>query len=277
MSEHQYPSGELSKHGHSGERFGRDLPLELVRHSLRRQKRRSRQPAIRAPWNKYIGRSNKAILVAAHTTYHTINFLYMAARIMATTRLRKTFHYPTEDDSDPDELDEQDQESLIADIQARDSSTNDFYRRAFLPLPLLSLLLYVPSIFAPTSSRAVLVALLSLTSLAGSAYIIYYLPLAKEDVKGKRPVYKGDSRGPVERYIVVLNAALAAFLATVAVLSWRRALVDDFWRGILPGGLSIIICYLETRPLTSLLQPFSLSSCSPAVKCCPLISQHWSA
>lgn len=158
---------------------------------------------------------------------------------MATTRLRKTFHYPTEDDSDPDELDEQDQESLIADIQARDSNSNDFYRRAFLPLPLLSLLLYVPSIFAPTSSRAVLVALLSLTSLAGTAYIIYYLPLPKEDVKGKRPVYKGDARGPVERYIVVLNAALAAFLALVAVLSWRRALVDDFWRGILPGGLSI--------------------------------------
>ena len=156
---------------------------------------------------------------------------------MASTRLRKTFHYPSESDSDdPSDLDEEHQETLIDALQTRDLSTNAFYRRAFLPLPLLALLLYIPQILVPTALRAWIIALLSLTSLAGTAWILYFLPVHKEDLKGKRAVYKGDPRGPVERYIVALNGALSLVLALAAIGAWRRGFVDEFWRGVLPGG-----------------------------------------
>lgn len=158
---------------------------------------------------------------------------------MATTRLRKTFHYPTDSDSDsPDELDEQSQETLITTLTASDERTTSFYRHAFLPLPLLSVLLYIPSIILPSSFRAFLVAVLSVSCLGLTSWILYYLPLPKEkDTKGKRALYLGDPRGPVERYIIPLVGALSAVLALVAVGAWRRGLLDQFWKGVLPGGM----------------------------------------
>lgn len=184
---------------------------------------------------------------------------------MATTRLRKTFRYPADSDSDPD-LDEQDQETLISSLTTNDKTTTSFYRRAFVPLPLVSLLLYLPAIFAPSSSRAFFIASLSLTSLVGTAWILYYLPLEGEedDAQKKKPVlWKGDARGPVERYIVALNGALSGLLALVAVSAWRRGLVNDFWTGVLPGGALVTEegAHLVKQLLTVMIRYSHLPRC----------------
>ena len=48
---------------------------------------------------------------------------------MATTRLRKTFHYPADSDSDePAEgIDEQEQEKLISTLSTQDADTTALY------------------------------------------------------------------------------------------------------------------------------------------------------
>ncbi|KAL1304746.1 hypothetical protein AAFC00_003687 [Neodothiora populina] len=175
---------------------------------------------------------------------------------MATTRLRKTFHYPSSDDDEPD-LDTQDQEELITSLTLRDARQNDFYRRAFLPLPLASLLLYVPAVIIPRAYRDWLIAVLSITSLVGTAYILFLLPLRFDDdadgsnlsarKRGKRPAYKGDPRGPAERFIVLLNALLCLVLGLVAVVAWRRGSVEGFWRGVLPGAIFSVILFARSQ------------------------------
>lgn len=47
---------------------------------------------------------------------------------MATTRLRKTFRYPTDDDDIPKDLDEEEQEKLIAKLRAENDERNEEYK-----------------------------------------------------------------------------------------------------------------------------------------------------
>ncbi|KAH9908002.1 hypothetical protein F4778DRAFT_777373 [Xylariomycetidae sp. FL2044] len=120
----------------------------------------------------------------------------------ATTRLRRTFAYPTDDadpttsapdngDTDTDvALDEQEQEDLIASLRAQNETHNARFRFFLLALPVLSALPYLLSLFSSSSSsfagdqekkkknnnNNVSVALLSLTSLASTAWMLYSLP-----------------------------------------------------------------------------------------------------
>lgn len=183
---------------------------------------------------------------------------------MSTSRLRKTFRYPADSDSDSDpELDEQDQEHLISTLQSHDSSSTAFYRRAFLPLPLLAALVYLPLIFNRNSPRRhILLSFLSLTALAGTAYVLYCVPLAHErDRKnGKRPMYAAaDARGPVDRYLAALVAALSAVVALAAVVAWRKGFVDEAWRGVLPGG-ACLLAELTTEVDDAVVELITFSS-----------------
>ncbi|MCJ1458875.1 hypothetical protein MMC28_009249 [Mycoblastus sanguinarius] len=59
---------------------------------------------------------------------------------MAATRLRKTFHYPaddSEDDDTPRDLDEEEQEKLIAKLKAEDDERNKEYKVLKLWLSLI--------------------------------------------------------------------------------------------------------------------------------------------
>lgn len=165
------------------------------------------------------------------------------------TRLRKTFKYPSEEDlansSDPEELDEQEQESLIAELAQRDQSNTLFYRRAFVALPLAAaLLIYLPVFFAATALRHVLLALLSLTALAGSVYILLCVPSAPQAVDGARlSAAMIDARGPLDKALPWLNAGLSAVLALSGLLAWKRDLTDEAWRAFLPGGVSFLLQY----------------------------------
>ncbi len=160
---------------------------------------------------------------------------------MATTRLRKAFRYPSEDDHESnDELDEEHQEKVIADLQVQDAQKNELYRKGFATLPVLAAVFFLYTFVAARSSKQRLISLLSVSSLVCSAYILYFLPIERPDKKGKRPLYRVQAeKGPVESYLLYMNAALAGLLLLAATLSWRKGFVEDSWREALPASKSI--------------------------------------
>ncbi|TIA14996.1 hypothetical protein D6C80_05430 [Aureobasidium pullulans] len=168
------------------------------------------------------------------------------------TRLRKTFRYPVEDansdDSDREELDEQEQETIIVDLAKRDLDNTIFYRRAFVALPATAALIYLPVLFAPEAFRHVLLALLSLTALAGTVYILLCVPSAPAAVDSTRlSAAMIDGRGPLDIALPWLNAVLSAVLALTGVLAWRRDLVDEAWRAFLPGAIFLVTMYARSQ------------------------------
>lgn len=154
---------------------------------------------------------------------------------MASSRLRKTFEYPDSDDSDED-VDEEHQELLIAQLQADDARKSELYRNLFLSIPFSAVIFYFITLLSARNARQRLISLLAISSLASTAYILYYQPLEKEDKKGKRALYAVEAgKGPVERYLGALNAALAGVLLLAAVVSWRAGRGEEALREALPA------------------------------------------
>jgi hypothetical protein len=195
-------------------------------------------------------------------------------------RLRKTFHYPTEDaisdDSDREELDEQEQETIIEDLAKRDLDNTIFYRRAFVALPAAAALIYLPVLFSAQAFRHVLLALLSLTSLGGTGYILLYVhsaPVALDSSSLSASMI--DSRGPLDIALPWLNAALTAVLALSGLLAWKRDLFDEAWRGFLPAGVFSSPTALPFTSLTLYLQSSSSSQCTLVLNSCLSMSLAW--
>ncbi|KAK5134274.1 hypothetical protein LTR08_006818 [Meristemomyces frigidus] len=166
---------------------------------------------------------------------------------MPSTRLRQTFRYPSSD-SDTD-LDEEHQENLIASLQAADAQQNTLYRNAFLTIPLTGALFFLYTLVLHTSTRQQgLLAILGLSSLVCTAYILHFMPLQAPVRKGKTALYKLDAaKGPVERYMVYLNAGLAALLLLAAGVSWRKHQAADGWREALPGIILIMTLFARQQ------------------------------
>ncbi|KIV88383.1 hypothetical protein PV10_08070 [Exophiala mesophila] len=98
---------------------------------------------------------------------------------MATTRLRKTFHYPDDDDShgSHDEMDEEEQETLLTNLSTRETKQNKQYVMIFSVLPLVVMLAFLRVLGLSTSRAMTLACILSITSLLLSAYIMYFVPI----------------------------------------------------------------------------------------------------
>lgn len=180
---------------------------------------------------------------------------------MASTRLRKAFHYPSESDSNSDdnELDEEHQERLITTFQTQDAEKNELYRKAFVSIPIFAALFFLYGIFSASTARQRLIALLSLSSLVCTAYILFFMPIEAQEKKGKKPIYKIEAeRTPVEKYLVYLDAALAGLLLLAAGLSWRKGLGDDAWRECLPAGTfrNCLRCWKIANLSCSYLWPY---------------------
>ena len=158
---------------------------------------------------------------------------------MATTRLRKAFRYPadSDDENEPDEMDEEHQERLIADFQAKDMQKNDVYRKLFLGIPSFGAVFFLYTFVTASTARERLISIMSLSSLTCTAYVLHYMPIQAPEKKGKRPMYQVEAeKGPVEKYLVHLNAALAGLLLLAASLSWKKELREDAWREALPAS-----------------------------------------
>lgn len=129
-----------------------------------------------------------------------------------TARLRRTFAYPTDDsttsaDNSPEALDEEEQEALIATLADQNETRNAQFRRLLFALPALSSIPYLVSLasggyYRPQS------ALLALTSLASTAWLLYYLPPAETGIpyldggpgrRGRREEHASATRPAVGR------------------------------------------------------------------------------
>ncbi|KAJ9133628.1 hypothetical protein NKR19_g8977 [Coniochaeta hoffmannii] len=104
-----------------------------------------------------------------------------------TARLRRTFAYPTDDDSTtpsstPDAaaaLDEEEQERLIASLAAANDARNAQFRRLLFALPALASVPHLVSLLTFNRPQS---ALLALTSLAATGWLLYYLPPAETGI-----------------------------------------------------------------------------------------------
>ncbi|KAM4060627.1 hypothetical protein HRG_001823 [Hirsutella rhossiliensis] len=172
-----------------------------------------------------------------------------------TARLRRTFHYPDDSDSDsqPDAIDEQEQEDVIARLAAENTARNARFRRLLVALPLLAALPYLPLLVRP---RVSLLALLALTSLSATAYLLHRLPphltgiapldawtrvAPSRDARAAlrpRPPLPTAHGSPLETYLPYLNAGLAAVLVLMGMLTGRGT--GSFgWVGV--GNLPAIV------------------------------------
>ncbi|KAH7389299.1 hypothetical protein DE146DRAFT_738643 [Phaeosphaeria sp. MPI-PUGE-AT-0046c] len=96
---------------------------------------------------------------------------------MAATRLRRTFHYPSEssdEDAIEQGMDEQDQTHLISTLAAHDASSTRTYTLLLSILPLAPALAHIPLLGRGTSFAP---ALLAVVSFFASAYALYFVPL----------------------------------------------------------------------------------------------------
>ncbi|KAI4870706.1 hypothetical protein F4820DRAFT_221928 [Hypoxylon rubiginosum] len=101
----------------------------------------------------------------------------------ATTRLRRTFAYPADDNNDDPSsstaaaLDEQEQETLIEALAQQNDVRNAQFRLLLLCLPAVSALPYLVALLFPgSSSGSRFAALMSLSSLASTGWMLARLP-----------------------------------------------------------------------------------------------------
>jgi hypothetical protein len=103
-----------------------------------------------------------------------------------TSRLRRTFAYPTDDAADEDArgetLDEQEQEELIADLAEQNRLRNKQFQTYLLALPALSTVPFLISMVSGSGRADSMVALLAITSLASTGWMLYTFPLEETGI-----------------------------------------------------------------------------------------------
>lgn len=177
---------------------------------------------------------------------------------MATTRLRRTFAYPTESDSDdPPDLDEEHQEELLTNLQTQDEATSTLYRHLFLALPVLTALAYTPSLITARTATATYIALLSIGVPGLAAYVLYFYPIKVPGRHGLKSLYVSSGRSgapggvkPKERHLIVLGASLAVMLFLQTASTWWAGKGEGDWREVVPTGMSSTCTVVAAFELT---------------------------
>jgi len=176
------------------------------------------------------------------------------------SRLRKSFHYPADNDSDdsaPEALDEEEQENLIRTLHQENISRNKLYTRILLSLPLLSIPLYLPTLFSP---KTTILSLLSISSLLSTAYLLYTLSPGTTGIPRLDAINTPSSSSapstpstpsqyprqlqearPIITYLPYLNLSLCILLAIAGLL--HRGKEGELWYGFrnLPGVVYVVI------------------------------------
>ncbi|KAL7897710.1 hypothetical protein HDV63DRAFT_404517 [Trichoderma sp. SZMC 28014] len=98
----------------------------------------------------------------------------------SSARLRRTFQYPHDSDSDsPEAMDEQEQDNLIQSLASQNASQNETLARTLIALPLLSLIAYIRPLLNPATTSF---AIFCTTSLLATAFLLYRLPPAQTGI-----------------------------------------------------------------------------------------------
>jgi hypothetical protein len=159
---------------------------------------------------------------------------------MATTRLRRTFHYPS-DSNDPPDLDEEHQETLLQDLETTDQETSTLYRKLFLALPVLTTLHSIlnPNIGhnrlgrSPATATGLFLTLLQIAVPALAGWILYYHPITVPDGRDglmsslyaffsgkKSTTQSGNVKGPNAKHLIILGLSLSGMLVIMAGAKW---------------------------------------------------------
>jgi hypothetical protein len=183
---------------------------------------------------------------------------------MATTRLRKTFHYPSDTDDEEtleDGMDAQgppphpppktpltpqtDQATLLSDLRTHDTTTTRLYTHLLLIFPLAPALLYLARLFTASTFLASAAAL---ASLLASAYTLYYLPLDATTSPARTPAPTPPLPPHVaslaSQYLVRANAGVCVVLALHEVAqrrAWSEGMVVG--GGYVPGVVLGVILW----------------------------------
>ncbi|MCJ1340221.1 hypothetical protein MMC09_005515 [Bachmanniomyces sp. S44760] len=179
---------------------------------------------------------------------------------MDSTKLRRTFHYPSEnseDDDNPREIDEEgqyirghkggssvinavvEQEKYIAKLRRENEEKNDQYERILFVIPIISMMTYWPALLTAPALQPKIISLFCITSLAATSYILLFLPNGKPQLEGSKPPigHSDDEPSPVEKHLGYLNAGLSFLIALNAGIWYgKKGVHDGFWvLCLLPG------------------------------------------
>ncbi|MCJ1461706.1 hypothetical protein MMC07_000304 [Pseudocyphellaria aurata] len=149
-------------------------------------------------------------------------------------RLRKIYRFPSvsHDDDDPEMLDEEEQEKLIAKLRQENEDRNDEFKRMFLAVPTISTMTFLPALLTSSLFQAKILCLLSMSSLLCTAYVLIFVPKDKPDASNREPAQQIQQprSGPVRRYINYLNGGLSMLILLNALtLKERRGVHEGFW------------------------------------------------
>ncbi|KFA68664.1 hypothetical protein S40285_02647 [Stachybotrys chlorohalonatus IBT 40285] len=175
-----------------------------------------------------------------------------------SARLRRTFHYPADDDSSddsqPEVIDEEEQDRLIERLAADNAARDAQFRRILIAIPVLATVPYLPALFRPATT---FFALLTITSLLSTAYLLHVQPaghtgiapldawIRGADVKPGAntsrllPRGLGDSGSPLQTYLPYLNVALVLVVALMGLRHGPTAAPIVGWVGT--GNLPVLI------------------------------------
>ncbi|MCJ1299374.1 hypothetical protein MMC08_002166 [Hypocenomyce scalaris] len=176
---------------------------------------------------------------------------------MASTRLRNAFKYSidnSDDDDEPMELDEEEQEKLIAKLRRENEERNRQFMIIFSAIPVTSVLAFLPAIMTSASLHPKFVSLLAITSLLSTAYILVFIPSQRPPEPGsKRPMrHLEPVPGPLHQYLSYLNAGLSLLLGLYAIgFRGRNGVHDGFWMLCLLPGLVFSIIVVARRVMLS--------------------------
>ncbi|KAM0711656.1 hypothetical protein Q7P35_001023 [Cladosporium inversicolor] len=171
----------------------------------------------------------------------------------ATTRLRRTFAYPTESDSDdPPDLDEEHQEALLTTLQSQDEATSTLYRHLFLALPVLTALAYIPAFAWASGAAETVVALLNVGVPALAAWILWVYPIGVPGSHGLRSLYGSSGRGEMVgggkvevRWLIAIGAGLAGLLVLQSGVLWWA--VDSEARAVVPAVVYFLTLFMRQQ------------------------------
>ncbi|KEF55964.1 uncharacterized protein A1O9_07544 [Exophiala aquamarina CBS 119918] len=185
---------------------------------------------------------------------------------MTGARLRQSFKYPSDGEGSNDshdEMDEEEQETLITNLRSSETATNVQYTVFFTALPIITILVFIYFLFLSTKKSVTLACLLSITSLLATAYIMYMIPtgaalftnpvrprldlsavaLRRRGRQIDLPDFFGGADSPLTQYLPYLNTFLSVLLALLALgFRGKSGVPDGIWAFfLLPGMVFAIV------------------------------------